>query len=100
MKRIPGFAAISEDAAAHHERLDGSGYWRGYKAENLSLAARILAVADVFDALHAKRPYRDSLPLEKVFSVMREDAPRALDSACLEALIAVKTNSEPMSFAH
>ena len=42
-------------------------------------SARILAVADVFDALHAKRPYRDSMPLEKVFEVMREDAPRALD---------------------
>ena len=70
---------MSEDAAAHHERLDGSGYWRGYGAEQLSVPARILAVADVYDALHAKRPYRDSMPLEKVFEMMRADAPRALD---------------------
>jgi len=58
-----------------------------------------LAVADVFDALHAKRPYRDSLPLEKVFAMMREDAPRALDLPCVEALIAAKTNFEPAAFA-
>ncbi len=78
LKRIPGFASVSEDAASHHERLDGSGYWRGYTADQLSLPARILAVADVYDALHAKRPYRDSMPLEKVFEVMRADAPHTL----------------------
>jgi len=44
-------------------------------------------VADVFDALRAKRPYRDALPLEKVFSIMREDVPHALDASCLEALM-------------
>lgn len=95
LKRIPGFAGVSEDAASHHERLDGSGYWRGYSADQLPLSARILAVADVFDALHAKRPYRDSMRLEKVFEVMRADAPRALDPLCLEALIAAKTTDEP-----
>jgi putative nucleotidyltransferase with HDIG domain len=94
LKRIPGFEGLSDDAAAHHERLDGSGYWRGFQAGQLSLSARILAVADVFDALHAKRPYRDSLPIEKVFAIMREDAPRALDAQCLEALIAAKTDSD------
>src|SRR5712691_12789 len=99
LKRTPGFEAICEDAAAHHERLDGSGYWRGWGTDQLSFAARILAVADVFDALHAKRPYRDSLPLEKVFAMLREDAPRALDLPCVEALIAAKTNSEPAAFA-
>jgi HD-GYP domain-containing protein (c-di-GMP phosphodiesterase class II) len=60
----------------------------------LPLESRILAVADVFDALRAKRPYRDSLPLEKVFSIMREDAPHALDWPCLDALMASKSSSE------
>jgi HD-GYP domain-containing protein (c-di-GMP phosphodiesterase class II) len=87
LRRIPAFASFSSDAAAHHERLDGSGYWRQLSAPDLSMTARILAVADVFDALRAKRPYRDSLPLEKVFSIMREDSPRALDQPCLEALV-------------
>jgi putative nucleotidyltransferase with HDIG domain len=98
LKRIPGFEGLSEDASAHHERLDGSGYWRGWNSDNLSLTARILAVADVFDALHAKRPYRDSLPIEKVFSIMREEAPKALDTECLEALVAAKTGSDAMEF--
>jgi putative nucleotidyltransferase with HDIG domain len=95
LRRIPGFEALGEEAAAHHEKLDGSGYWRGLVAEQLSTFARILAVADIFDALRAKRPYRDSLPLEKTFSIMREESPHALDLPCLEALIAAKTSSEP-----
>jgi putative nucleotidyltransferase with HDIG domain len=99
LKKIPGFERLSQDAAAHHEKLDGSGYWRGWGAEQLSRFARILAVADIFDALHAKRPYRDGLPLERVFQILREDAPRALDLPCVEALIASKTNSEPIAFA-
>ncbi len=61
LKKIPGFERLSHDAAAHHEKLDGSGYWRGWGSEQLSRYARILAVADIFDALHAKRPYRDGL---------------------------------------
>jgi putative nucleotidyltransferase with HDIG domain len=95
LRRIPGFEALGEEAAAHHEKLDGSGYWRGLVGEQLSTFARILAVADIFDALRAKRPYRDSLPLEKTFSIMRGESPHALDLPCLEALIAAKTSSEP-----
>jgi HD-GYP domain-containing protein (c-di-GMP phosphodiesterase class II) len=87
LKRIPAFKSFSSDAAAHHERLDGSGYWRRLSGDNITLGARILSVADVFDALRAKRPYRDALPLEQVFSIMRKDSPRALDLPCLEALI-------------
>jgi HD-GYP domain-containing protein (c-di-GMP phosphodiesterase class II) len=66
----------------------------------LSFTARILAVADVFDALRAKRPYRDALPLEKVFSIMREDSPRALDWPCLDALMVeeYKHESVPPTF--
>lgn len=87
LKRIPAFKSFSSDAAAHHERLDGSGYWRRLSGEHISFVARILSVADVFDALRAKRPYRDALPLEQVFSIMRKDSPKALDLPCLEALI-------------
>jgi putative nucleotidyltransferase with HDIG domain len=99
LRKIPGFDRLSYDAAAHHEKLDGSGYWRGLGSEQLSRFARILAVADIFDALHAKRPYRDGMPLEKVFELLRKDAPHALDLPCVEALIASKTNSELPVFA-
>ncbi len=95
LRRIPGFEELAGEAAAHHEKLDGSGYWRGWNAEQLSTFARILAVADIFDALRAKRPYRDSLPIEKVFEIMRKDAPHALDLPILEALIQAKSSSEP-----
>jgi putative nucleotidyltransferase with HDIG domain len=86
LQRISSFADLSELAGSHHERLDGSGYFRGFGAERMSTSARILAVADVYDALVAKRPYRDALPIEKVFAIMGKDAPRALDRPSFEAL--------------
>ncbi len=86
LKRVPNFADLSEIAASHHEKLDGSGYFRGVTAEQLSLPARILVISDIYDALAAKRPYRDALPLETVLEIMQRDAPRALDGACFEAL--------------
>jgi putative nucleotidyltransferase with HDIG domain len=86
LSRVPGFINLSDVAAAHHERLDGSGYWRNWGAEQLNTPSRILAVADVFDALHARRPYRDGLPLETVFSMLEKDAHQALDPECVEAL--------------
>jgi len=86
LRRIPGFREMSDVAAAHHERLDGCGYWRHWGAEQLTTPSRILAVADVFDALSARRPYRDSLPLDTVFGMIHKDAPQALDAECVEAL--------------
>ena len=86
LQSVRGFEELSETAASHHEKLNGKGYHRGLTAEYLSLESRVLAVSDIFDALSAKRPYRDALPNEKVFEIMRKDAPHALDPACLEAL--------------
>ena len=88
LRRIPGFGRQAEMAASHHEKLDGSGYFRRMSGPQMSLPARILVVADIFDALSAQRPYRDALPLEEVFTIMRRDAPHAIDADCLEALIA------------
>ena len=86
LRDIPHFGELSEVAASHHEKLDGSGYFRGLNARDLSTESRIIAVADIFDALSAKRPYRDGLPLETVFMIMRKDAPHAIDGDCLRAL--------------
>ena len=86
LKQMPGFEAVSEVAASHHERLDGSGYFRGYRAHQLCLQSRALAVADVYDALAATRPYREGLSREKVFAIMASDAPHILDMDCLNAL--------------
>lgn len=86
LRCISGFEQLSEVAASHHEKLDGTGYHRGLTAARLPVEARILVVAYIFDALSAKRPYRDALPLEKVLAIMQKDAPHALDATCLEAL--------------
>jgi len=95
LRRVPGFAELSDVAAAHHERLDGRGYWRHWEAAQLNTPARILAVADVFDALSARRPYRDGLPLETVFGMIHKDAPQALDAECVEALEVSKVETGP-----
>jgi putative nucleotidyltransferase with HDIG domain len=97
LRRITGFEELSEVAASHHEKLDGSGYFRHFGAEQLSLQARILVVSDIYDALHAKRPYRDAMPMEKVLGIIQKDAPRALDAQCVEALKAAESSLESAS---
>lgn len=84
--RISAFSDIAPMAAAHHERLDGSGYHLGLNASQLSRQARILAVADVCEALMADRPYRDSLPTESVIEIIEGDAPHKLDIECVESM--------------
>ncbi len=86
LSRISAFSELSPMAAAHHERLDGSGYHLGLDASQLSRQARILAVADVCEALMADRPYRDSLPTETVVEIIEGDAPDRLDVECVEAM--------------
>lgn len=60
----------------HHEKQDGSGYPDGLKGEQIPLTARILQVADIFDALTTDRPYREALPPAKAFAIMREEVER------------------------
>ena len=86
LKRVPGFSHVSELVASHHERLDGSGYFRHLTGSELSLPARILAVSEVYEALSTKRPYRDALPPEQVLAVLQRETPRALDGHCVAAL--------------
>lgn len=62
-----------EVVAAHHEKWDGSGYPRQLAGESIPLAARIFALADVFDALMSKRPYKDPMPYAQVMSIIRKD---------------------------
>jgi putative nucleotidyltransferase with HDIG domain len=86
LSRVRAFQPFAAIAAAHHERLDGKGYHRGLTAAELPLDARILAVADVCEALTAERPYRGPLPLEKVLAIMGEDVGTAFDADCFAAL--------------
>jgi putative nucleotidyltransferase with HDIG domain len=95
--RIKGFERITEIASAHHEKLNGRGYWRGIDASALDLDMRILSVADIYDALLADRPYRAAMPLEKVWSILDEEAQFAIDPDCVAA--AKKLSDKPMALA-
>lgn len=72
LRRISGFEQISQWVAFHHEALAGTGYPFHKDQKGLAIEARIIAVADVFQALAQKRPYRDPLPPEKIIAVMAD----------------------------
>ncbi|GBG15477.1 uncharacterized protein NMK_3085 [Novimethylophilus kurashikiensis] len=74
LKNIHGLQEVALWAGQHHERVDGSGYPYHLEKKHLSLEARIIAVADVFQALAQKRPYRDALPPEQVLTIIKEQA--------------------------
>jgi len=71
---------------AHHERLDGGGYPFGASADRIELEARILSVADVYDALTSDRPYRPAWPPDRALEVIERDTGNAFDPACVAAL--------------
>jgi HD-GYP domain-containing protein (c-di-GMP phosphodiesterase class II) len=73
--------------AEHHEHMDGTGYPNRLTGENISLFGRIVAVADVFDALTSERPYRAALSVEEVLGILQHDSGSHLDGVCVEALI-------------
>lgn len=75
-------------AAAHHERYDGRGYPRGLSGEQIPLAARILSVVDVFDALTMRRPYKEPWPVERALAYLQEEAGRQFDPAVVDAFVA------------
>lgn len=73
--------------SGHHERWDGTGYPRGLEGESIPLLARIFAVADVFDALCSKRPYKGAYDFNTVMSMLRVDSGRHFDPAIIQAFI-------------
>jgi response regulator RpfG family c-di-GMP phosphodiesterase len=83
----PILKAAAVIAHQHHEKYDGSGYPQGLKGEDIHPYARVVAVADVFDALSHKRVYKDAWPIEKVTEYMREAAGHHLDPHYVDLLI-------------
>ena len=73
------FIKITEIACSHHEKYDGSGYYRHLKGEEIPFGGRILAVSDVFDAITSKRHYRDRMPIEKVIEIMKNGSSSHFD---------------------
>ena len=86
LERAPCFAELADLAANHHEKLDGSGYPRGLTAQHLDLPMRVLAVADVYEALTAERPYRGPLSPDEALAIIDREVPHRLDNDVRQAL--------------
>jgi putative nucleotidyltransferase with HDIG domain len=86
LTKIGSFGELAFIASAHHERLDGRGYHASLSSDTLPLTARIIAVADVYDALSAERPYRPAMPMDRVLKIIGEDVPHSLCATSFEGL--------------
>lgn len=87
---VEGESYLSEArnmAAYHHERWDGKGYPEGLKGEEIPLSARIMAVADVFDALTSKRVYKPAFPMDTALEIIREGKGSQFDPKCVEVFL-------------
>jgi len=85
--RVPSLHREAEIVIAHHERIDGSGYPRGLRGEQIPLEARILAVADTYDVLVSDRPYRQAFNNERAVRILREEAGTHLWEPAVRALL-------------
>lgn len=81
-------------ALHHHERWDGKGYPFGLAGEDIPLCARIMAVADVFDAVSAKRCYRDAMPLDKCFAIIEEGIGTQFDPTVAKLFLSMRAEVE------
>lgn len=91
LRRVPAFSDFARMASLHHEKLDGSGYPWQVPGEALDLPARILVVADIFEALTADRPYRAGMPIDAALGLLHRDRGTRLDASVLDALEAAVT---------
>lgn len=83
-----GFIKLAEVIAlTHHEKWDGTGYPRGLKGNDIPLVGRIVAIADVFDALMSKRPYKEPFTLEKSLDIIKEGRGGHFDPAVVDAFL-------------
>lgn len=74
LKPLTSMKSILHPIRHHHEKLDGSGYPDGLKGDDIKMETRILAVADIFDALYTDRPYKNKFTMEKTLSILKEEA--------------------------
>lgn len=86
LSKIHAFSELARIAGAHHERLDGNGYPRGLKGDEIAMETRIITTADIFDAITAERPYRGAVPIPQTLEMMAKTVGTALDPLCFDAL--------------
>ncbi|SDX26002.1 HD domain-containing phosphohydrolase [Marinobacter mobilis] len=84
---VPYLKILLNIIACHHEAWDGSGYPKGLQGENIPLEARIVAVADVYDALTSRRPYKEPWSVGDALAEMKRMSGQKLDPECVDALV-------------
>ena len=87
-------------ACYHHEKWNGAGYPCGLKEEDIPLSARIMAVADVFDALVSKRSYKDGFPFEKAMDIIQEGKGSHFDPQIVDAFVAASEEVRTVMNSH
>lgn len=91
----PDFVRVAENVAHyHHEKIDGTGYPHGLKGEEIPIEARIMALADVFDALVSKRCYKEAFSYEKAYEIIKSDAGTHFDKQLAEVFLSCKAELE------
>ncbi|RYB01822.1 HD-GYP domain-containing protein [Lichenibacterium ramalinae] len=85
----------AEIAGYHHERWDGAGYPRGLAGEAIPLSARIVAVADVFDAMTTERPYKSALPVGAALAYLSAERSRHFEPRCVDAFLSAYARLHP-----
>jgi len=89
IRNIPRLVPCVNIVLYHHERWDGSGYPKGLKGEDIPIEARILAIADTFEAMTSARPYRPALPLEEIIKQLKQGAGLHFDPKLVEVFIGI-----------
>ena len=84
----------------HHERLDGTGYPDGLEGDEIPLGARIIAVADTFDAVTSTRPYRPPMTHRRALEILEQEAGTRLDAGVVEAFCAYYADRLPLPLWH
>ena len=84
------FKEVAEIASSHHEKYDGTGYFRKLKGEEIHFGGRVLAVSDVFDAITSKRHYRDKMPIKNALDIIKSGSWKHFDGNIVEAFFKIK----------